>query len=369
MYIVDECHCWHKAHIELMKKKEDKIWLGLSATPWTKGLGKYYKSLVIPCTNEELLNEGLLVPLVCYGPSKPDLSKVRTVAGDYEESGLSDACNKPKLVGSIVEHWLKIGEDRKTIAFAVNVAHSLAIVQEFNNAGISAAHIDGYMVKEQQQDIIYDFENGRYKILSSVNMLSKGVDFPSVSCGILARPTKSRMMHEQQIGRLGRIFEGKIDSIILDHAGNIERPEFCEPFPIELDDGKKKESKPRVAEKEVKVPKPCPKCFFLKTSHKCPKCGFAPTTQAKDIEATDGQLTLLKGKKKKAVNLQGKQSIYSQLLQIQRDRGYSSGWLAHKYREYTGVWPKNMKKIPMEAGSEIRNFVRSQDIRFYKGKK
>ena len=68
---------------------------------------------------------------------------MRTVAGDYVEGQLAERMDRPKLIGDIVTHWHKYGERRKTVCFAVNVAHSIHLRDEFINSGVRAEHIDG----------------------------------------------------------------------------------------------------------------------------------------------------------------------------------------------------------------------------------
>src|SRR5271154_3285423 len=70
------------------------LFLGLSATPWARGLGKYYDNLIIAATTVDLIREGYLSPFVAFAPSEPDLANVRTVAGDYHEGELAEAMDK-----------------------------------------------------------------------------------------------------------------------------------------------------------------------------------------------------------------------------------------------------------------------------------
>lgn len=199
--IRDEVHCLHKADLRLMEEYNNVPFIGLSATPFTKGLGKYFSRLVVGATTAQLTEEGFLVPAVTYGPSTPDLSGVASQAGDFVVSQLSQAVDKPKLIADITETWLKLGENRQTLCFATNVAHSKHIAASFQSLGIEAHHIDAYTSSERRRELIQGFREERIRVLVSVGVLTTGFDAPNASCLILARPTKSLILHCQMIGR------------------------------------------------------------------------------------------------------------------------------------------------------------------------
>ena len=241
LVIIDECHVAYGIHKKMMQAMPNTIFIGLSATPFTKGLGKLYSNLVVGATTTKLTDEGYLVPVKVFAPSKPDLTKLRTVAGDYDEKELFARVNKPKLVADIVDTWIKRGENRPTIGFAVNVLHSQALCEQFKDRGIRAAHIDSYMPTKLREQLVNDFKDGYIKVLFNVGILDKGFDYPQASCLIMARPTKSLMLYIQQAGRVLRPHPTKEDAIILDHAGNTQAHGFVtDDLPQELDDGTKR---------------------------------------------------------------------------------------------------------------------------------
>jgi len=357
--VIDECHVIHKAHKRLMET--DAKFVGLSATPFTKGLGKIFDALVVGATTSELITQGYLVQPRVWAPSAPDLTRVRTVAGDYDEQQLAAATDRKELVGDIVQHWLKLAKGRPTIAFAVNIAHSINIVREFKEAGISAVHLDAYTSKSDRREIIARFKAGETQVLSSVDILTKGFDYPGASALIMARPTKSLMLYIQQAGRVLRIAEGKTDAVILDHAGNTERHGFVtDPLPQELDMGHKAESSKR-DKPEAKATK-CPSCHFVKAPkvHICPNCGFAPKKKS-NVKTEDGNL--IEVTKHAIID---KQYIYSQLVAIATEHKYSPGWIAHRYKAYVGVWPRGLAPVPIPPTDEMRRWVRHQNIKWAK---
>src|SRR5262249_33996860 len=125
----------------------DPIWkdvpfIGLSATPWTKGLGAYYEGQITVASIQDLMDAGFLSKFKVFAPSHPDLEGVRTKMGDFAEDDLAIAMNKKPLVADIVTTWQKFSVGRPTLVFAVNRAHAKHIQEKFLEAGISAGYVD-----------------------------------------------------------------------------------------------------------------------------------------------------------------------------------------------------------------------------------
>ena len=365
LIIIDECHTTYKKINEKILRWDNIPVVGLSATPWARGMGLVYQELITGPTISELIDQKWLVPFECYGPGKPDLSKVRTTAGEFNQKDLAEVSNKTKLVADIVETWLKRGEDRQTICFAVNIPHSQHIAAQFIEFGIPAAHIDTYTPPEVRREILNDFKEGRIKVISSVDILSKGFDQPEASCLIMAQATKSLMRFIQQFGRVLRIAPGKKDAIILDHAGNIEdRFGFpTDPLPRKLDMGQRRDVKNKKRERRPTVCKN-DECKYQKPPgvHECPKCGFAPLRQNK-IEEAEGDL-----KKIKKATMAEKQVWYSMFLYYADSKGYKRGWAANAYRKKFGVWPRNLSEHLLEPNGEVRAYIKHLAIAYAKRK-
>jgi DNA repair protein RadD len=103
LVIVDEAHQLHKEIFKWMADRPNMIFIGMSATPRSRGLGQYWDDLIVAATTRDLIDRGYLSKFVVFAPSEPDLAGVRTVAGDFHEGELAEACDKPKLVGDIVD--------------------------------------------------------------------------------------------------------------------------------------------------------------------------------------------------------------------------------------------------------------------------
>ena len=362
LVIVDECHTMYTDTLAKLSTSENQHFIGLTATPFSKGLGKFWKGLVVGTTTKELIDKGYLCEYEVYGPPPADLSQVKTVAGDYHQGQLAEAVNRKQIIGDVIKTWLSLGENRQTICFAVDVAHSKRIVEEFNAYGVPAAHIDAWSDSDERREALSKFRSGEVKVVSSVDILTKGFDHPEASCLIMARPTKSLTVYIQQAGRVLRTAEGKDKAIILDHGGNTEYHGFpCDPLPNFLCDGTRKKSESKA--KELPKPKSCKKCHYVKPAgvHQCPECGFAPERQT-EVEGTDDHLV-----KREKVTAD-KAKWYGMLLWYARDKGYKDGWAAHKFKEKFGAWPHGTA-LPIEPDDEVRGYIKHLQIRQAKSKR
>ncbi|MDE3244470.1 MAG: DEAD/DEAH box helicase [Acidobacteriota bacterium] len=380
LLIIDECHAaaGTKAYRDVMKNLPV---IGLSATPYSQGLGKVYESLggplferVVTAANiHDLIEQGFLVDAEVWAPGEPDLSKVSVVAGDYNEKQLGEAVDKVELVGDIVSHWVRLANGCSTVVFATNISHSKHICEQFRAIGVKAEHLDCYTPDEERVAILKRVATEETTVICNVGVLAEGWDFPACKCLILARPTKSLVRYLQMAGRVLRPFPNKPQALILDHSGVVRRLGFpWDNFDQPLDDGKPKKSGAREKKAEP-LPKPCPFCQYVKPPRTpiCPKCG-KEAVRPHGVGIVDEDLVQLTGKKHrpKVVALAefGKQEIYSQLLDYALRHSYSSGWVAHKYKEIFGVWPRSMEESSKPTGLDVSNWIRSQNIKFHKSR-
>ncbi len=368
--IVDEAHRWFEFYGKWMA---DPKWatvpfVGLSATPWTKGLGKHYDDLLIAATTADLIEGGYLSRFRVFAPSHPDLSKVRTVAGDYHQEDLGEVMNGDALVADAVQNWLQHGENRPTLCFAVDRAHAKHLQESFTKAGVSTGYIDAYTPTEEREKIAERFKRGDVRVVCNVGTLTTGVDW-DVRCVILARPTKSEMLFTQIIGRGLRTAKGKEDCLIFDHSDTHARLGFVTDINHEsLDDGRERQK----AEARPKpLPRECSKCKFLMPPKMstCAACGFKAQRQ-NEVEHQAGELSefgIVRQNQVKADRAE-KQRWWSSLLAIAQERNRKQGWAAHQYREKFGVWPRGLDDKPSTPLPEVVNYVRSRQIAFAKAR-
>lgn len=389
MLIIDEAHgtAGNKKYLEVIFRHSNLPIIGLTATPFAKGLAKPYAELngkalfqdmVIGATIQDLIELGSLLDCEIYAPSQPDLAavKMKRLANgemDYQDKSLGEAVDKPELIGDIVSNWFKLAGGKKTVVFATNVAHSKHIVEQFVACGIKAEHVDGYMNDEEKQPIFDRFERDETLILSNVQMLSEGWDVPSCEVMILARPTKSLTRYIQMCGRVLRIHEGKEKAIIIDHSGSVHIHGYpTDDLPLELCDGSPKPEKEK-KEAVLKKDKKCPKCHLIKKTHTCPNCGFTPEV-ANEVAIVDGSLG--KVEKKKKFTHDDKQRIWSECLGLAAERKLAAnakgksfndgGWASNLYRSITGVWTKGLIDLPKKPSIEVIGKAKSNDIAWHK---
>lgn len=370
--VFDEVHRFYQLYADwmAMEQFERTKFIGLSATPWTKGLGKHFDDLIIGATTQELIDAGYLSRFDVFCPSHPDLSGVKTVAGDYHEGQLADVMSDADLVADIVETWLKRGTGNKTLCFCVDRAHARKVQTQFHEVGISAGYVDANTSLEERETIAKNFHAGHVPVVVNVGCLTTGVDW-DVRCLILARPTKSIMLFEQIIGRALRTAEGKERAIILDHSDTHLRLGMVTDInPNRLDDGKKREAGAGQERKEP-LPKECPSCSFLKPAkvRECPHCGFVPERKS-EVETADGELVQFSGGKVKGPTPEEKQDFYRKLLGYAHQKGKSDSWVQAKYRSKFNEWPYRKRGVtPLEPTQDVIGWIKHSNIKWAKSLK
>lgn len=378
--LFDECHRLFKAHKAWLQDAKYPI-IGLSATPWTKGLGKYFDSLLVATTTTELIRLGRLSKFEVYAAAKPDLSQVKIVKNgdgedDYQQQQLSEKMRGGTLVADIVGTWRDRWGQGKTLVFGVDRAHAKAIQERFAFAGVRCGYQDAQTPTYERKRLKAAFHNGELDVVSNVATLTTGVDW-DVRCLILARPTKSEMLYTQIIGRALRVAPGKEQALILDHSQTTAELGFVTDIQHEhLDDGKPSRSGVR----PVRQPKECPKCTKLKEmgTLTCDNCGYVWDVRSTIVEE-EGYLAKvsaaneLRGRKngKHEMSLYEKQQFYCDLRGYALERGYKPGWAAQKYKTKFKCWPpREFDAVPpaQEVSPKTRSWIRSQQIAWAKSK-
>ncbi|MBK5927087.1 DEAD/DEAH box helicase [Rhodobaculum claviforme] len=363
LIIVDECHIRSRVIDRLMDERQDVFFVGLSATPWAKGMGLRWQDLVVPVTIGELIEAGRLSQFKVYAPDVPDLSGVKVQAGEYVESGLADVMGQAALIGSVVQTWLEKGEDRPTLCFAVNRAHAADLQAEFERHGIAAGYVDAMTDRVERDLINRRFRTGDICVICSVRTMTTGVDLP-VSCIIDAAPTRSEMLHVQKIGRGLRVNPGTEDCLILDHAGNSLRLGLVTDISrADLDTTAPGEKAKREAKAE-KLPKPCVSCGTLHAGRVCPTCSHERRPAA-NVETAEGELVQISGKRSAPTKAE-KQAFWSMALWLQQARGWSAGRTAHLYRDKFRVWPRGLRNVTEQPDQAFMSFERSRRIAYAK---
>ena len=374
LIVIDEAHrSASDSYREIVERYPTAVLLGLTATPCRtdgKGLGHIYQDLICCPSMAELTEQGYLVPVRYFAPTAPYLEGVEVRAGDYVEKQLAERMDKAKLVGDVVEHWQKFGEDRQTIVFATNVRHSQHLAEKFQQAGVQAAHLDGKTEKPEREHLLADLGQGRLRVLCNCEVLTEGWDSPTVSCCVLAKPTKSLGRYLQMAGRVLRPAEGKTDCLLIDHAGAVLEHGFLDdPIPWSLDeDDKVQERREKERKKGERLPIICEECFTIYSGRKdCPRCG-KEAPKPPPIEHTEGELGEIKCREAGLSNEQIK--IYRELKGFAQDRGHHWMWVEHSFCDwFTSEFPQALRRLPaMKPGKAVRDWAH-QRLKEYAKKK
>jgi len=326
--------------------------IGLTATPCRsdgKALGRVYDEIVEVTTVAELVEQGFLCPARYFSVSEPDLKRVRTTAGDFNQHDLDEVMNQSKLVGNIVEHWLRHAADRRTVVFATSIAHSAALAEEFVSHGVTAEHVDANSPQNVREAIFRRFSSGETQVLTNCTLASIGFDLPDLNCVVFARPTKSLGLYIQMLGRGLRPAPGKRDCLVLDHAGNVHRhgfatdPRYWTLHGKYAEDLEKKAREKKKREDAGEVAITCKQCKCVFDGGRvCPACGWSAPPKQKPIDTREGSLVEMTRGMLKASEMTHEQKMlfFLELSGYAQMKGWKSGWAAHQYKERFGVWPE-----------------------------
>jgi len=228
--IIDEAHhCLSDSYQRVLEHFSGANVLGVTATPDRsdmRNLGQYFDSLAYEYTLPKAIREGYLSPIKALTvPLKLDISQVGVAAGDYKAGELGTAL-EPYLE-QIAYHMRNYCARRRTVVFLPLVATSQKFRDILEAHGFRAAEVNGNSA--DRAEVLADFQAGRYDVLCNSMLLTEGWDCPAVDCIIVLRPTKSRSLYCQMVGRGTRLAPGKDYLLLLDFLWHVERHELCRP--------------------------------------------------------------------------------------------------------------------------------------------
>ena len=374
--VFDEAHVLHACHKARLQQNESIV-IGLTATPFTKGLGKWFDVVINVTTTRELIEQKWLSPYRVFSCVEPDMTGVAVKStGEWDDTQASKKALE--VVGDVVAEYLKHGENRKFICSAVDTLHVEELQRQFLAAGINVASYTYKDKEEDRADVTLEFRKPDSAIrgLITVTAASRGFDIPDVSCIIMARPLrKSLAEHIQLLGRGLRIADGKTDCLVLCHSGNMARfwadtEEFFDVGLAALDDGKPKDKK-KPEKKADAEPVKCDHCGHLhKPMPFCPSCGHEYPKKP-SVQHVPGTLKELiahgdQGLLRKKLWPQ----IVSYVLEGTSDMERAQRKAQAMYRELTGEFARARVETtkPEPCSSEVRNRIRANQIRWAKGR-
>lgn len=228
--IIDEAHhCLSDSYQRVLAHFSEAKILGVTATPDRgdmRNLGQFFESLAYEYTLPRAIKEGYLCPIKAQTiPLRLDLSGVSTQAGDFKNGDLGNAL-EPYLE-SIADEMLKCCTDRKTVVFLPLIKTSQKFKDILNNKGFRATEVNGN--SQDREQVLSDFDSGKYNVICNSMLLTEGWDCPSVDCIVVLRPTKIRSLYVQMVGRGTRLHSGKDHLLLLDFLWHTERHELCHP--------------------------------------------------------------------------------------------------------------------------------------------
>ncbi|THC94835.1 hypothetical protein EYZ11_005671 [Aspergillus tanneri] len=163
--------------------------------------------------------------------SHADLSRVKKDSfGDFAVGSLSKAVNTSITNDITVRAWLANAQDRQsTLVFCVDIEHTKRLTEAFRSAGLDARYITARTPKIVRDEQLDAFKNQQFPVLLNCGLFTEGTDIPNVDCVLLARPTRSRNLLIQMIGRGLRLYPGKKDCHIIDMVATLDTGVLCTP--------------------------------------------------------------------------------------------------------------------------------------------
>jgi superfamily II DNA or RNA helicase len=220
--IIDEAHLHYRRQAEIQCRFPRARIVGVTASPERldgRGLSDLYDVHVAGPGLRELTDAGYLVPLTYYAPPLPGLSDVGRTGYEYHAGELDALMQSRRVYGSAIDHYRRHADGRSTLVFTRSVAAAETVAAQFRAAGYDFEHVSAGTPRERRAELVERLRSGTLTGLVNCEIATYGLDVPRVSCLILLRPTLSKALQVQMIGRGLRTFHGKTDCVILDHVG------------------------------------------------------------------------------------------------------------------------------------------------------
>lgn len=205
-----ECHTLVSATLERADKK---------------ALSSVIDEIVYSMSLPEAIEQAWLTDIRALGIRVRGLhmGQVKVVSGDYQGKAVEEALIAAGAERVAVQAWQEHADGRKTVLFAPGVESAIRFADAFNEAGVRATFVHGGLEMDDRRGRLRAFADGEFSVVSNAMLLTEGWDEPSVECIVNARPTRSKGLYIQMIGRGTRLYPGKKELLVLDLVGNEER--------------------------------------------------------------------------------------------------------------------------------------------------
>lgn len=307
--IFDEAHLALGASRQaILDSYPNALLFGFTATPAkTSGacLTEQFDTLILGPTVSELIDLGFLVkPRIFAKPviSARELKAVHTdsKSGDFVTGELSQLMSRPKLVGDVVQNWLRIANGKRTLVFACDKAHGAQLLTEFRQAGVPAEQLTDADDETTREEVIARLEAGVTQVIVNCFLMSYGTDIPAVEAIVLARPTRSVVMYLQSVGRAMRPSDGKDHMILIDHGRVVENlglPTYERDWSLDGRTNVNVQAREQLSESRKigeEKPRHCAECNCIwvvsDEGNRCPHCGWTPPLRQRQVQVTDAEL-------------------------------------------------------------------------------
>jgi superfamily II DNA or RNA helicase len=211
-------------HFGLFEPRVSRYLVGFTATPRRgdkQGLGEVFEEVCYARDMREMIADGYLCPITGWRVDTDlSLDNVKVRHGDFVESQLARVVNTPLRNNLLVKAYRDFAPGRRAIVFCVDVVHAKAVHQAFAEAQIRAAPVWGELSRDQRRGTLARFATGEIDVVTNCNLLTEGFDEPRVDCVIMARPTRSKLLYAQMVGRGTRLHPAKNNLMVIDVADN-----------------------------------------------------------------------------------------------------------------------------------------------------
>jgi superfamily II DNA or RNA helicase len=208
-----------------------KLLLGVTATPYRmdgRALGGVFQDIVFERNLLTMIREGYLSDIRCVSiGTKVSLDNVRIRNGDFANNELETAIDTTYRNEMIAEAYKEHCMGKKAVTFAVSVEHARNIAQTFEEHGIPCGVMWGDMRNDERKRELARFASGEVKVLSNCMLLTEGFDAPDIDAILMSRPTKSKGLYTQCVGRGLRPFPGKKECLLLDFVDISRKHDLC----------------------------------------------------------------------------------------------------------------------------------------------
>ena len=215
-----------------MADDKSKLLLGVTATAQRAdgvGLNNVFEKIVFERSILAMMKAGFLCDIRgIQVQTGEDISTVNMQAGDFAVNRLAALIDIPERNNLVADTYLKYGENRRGVVFGVKVEHALHLAQAFRERGIACEAVYGDMSTEERQDVLRRYADHELQLLTNVGVLTEGWDVPDTSIIMMARPTKSRGLYIQCVGRGLRIAPNKQDCLLVDFVDVSRKHELCD---------------------------------------------------------------------------------------------------------------------------------------------